>query len=66
MNIVCIGAGNVGAALAIRLANAGHRVVLARTREGGSSVDAAYPVMAWAPPCSSAAMMRPPEPRWRG
>jgi len=41
MNIVCIGAGKVGAALAIRLANAGHRVVLARTREGGSSVDAA-------------------------
>lgn len=36
-----IGAGNVGAALAVRLANAGHDVVLARSKEASESVDKA-------------------------
>jgi hypothetical protein len=38
MKIAFIGAGNVGAALAVRLADAGHEVVLAETQEGSSSV----------------------------
>ncbi len=38
MKITFIGAGNVGAALAVRLAEAGHEVVLAETRDGSASV----------------------------
>ena len=38
MKITFIGAGNVGAALAVRLAEAGHEVALAETREGSGSV----------------------------
>jgi len=38
MKIALIGAGNVGAALAIQLANAGHEVVLAQSHEGSASV----------------------------
>lgn len=41
MKIAFIGAGNVGAALALHLAEAGHDVVLASTKEGSSSLDAA-------------------------
>lgn len=41
MKIAFIGAGNVGAALAIRLAGAGHEAVLAESKEGSSSVAAA-------------------------
>jgi predicted dinucleotide-binding enzyme len=41
MKIAFIGAGNVGAALAIRLAEAGHESVLAESKEGSSSVAAA-------------------------
>lgn len=38
MKIAFIGSGNVGAALAVRLAGAGHDVVLAEAREGSRSV----------------------------
>lgn len=38
MKIAFIGTGNVGAPLAIHLANAGHEVVLAESREGSDSV----------------------------
>lgn len=38
MKIAFIGAGNVGAPLAARLANAGHDVVLGSAKEGSSSV----------------------------
>ena len=38
MRIAFIGAGNVGAALATRLADAGHEVVLAEAREGSASL----------------------------
>ena len=38
MNIAFIGAGNVGAPLAARLAEAGHQVTLAETKEGSASV----------------------------
>lgn len=38
MKITFIGAGNVGAPLAVRLANAGHQVTLAETKEGSASV----------------------------
>lgn len=41
MKIAFIGAGNVGAALATRLAEAGHDVVLAESREASESVAAA-------------------------
>ena len=41
MKIAFIGAGNVGAALAVRLAEAGHEVVLAESKEGSASVAAA-------------------------
>ncbi|MCU0656639.1 MAG: NADPH-dependent F420 reductase [Polyangiaceae bacterium] len=41
MKIAFVGAGNVGAPLAVRLAEAGHGVVLARTKEGSASVAAA-------------------------
>ena len=41
MKIAFIGAGNVGAALAVRLAEAGHEVVLAEAKEGSASVAAA-------------------------
>lgn len=41
MKIAFMGAGNVGAPLAAGLAEAGHDVVLARTREGSSGVTAA-------------------------
>lgn len=41
MKIAFIGAGNVGAALAIRLAQAGHEAVLAESKEGSASVAAA-------------------------
>ncbi len=41
MNIACIGAGKVGAPLAARLAEAGHTVVLAESREGSATVAAA-------------------------
>ncbi len=41
MNITFIGAGNVGAALACRLAEAGHHVVLAEARDGSPTVAAA-------------------------
>lgn len=38
MHIAFIGAGNVGAPLAARLAEAGHQVVLAEARDGSASV----------------------------
>lgn len=38
MNITVIGAGQVGGALAVRLAGAGHQVVLAESKEGSASV----------------------------
>lgn len=38
MNIAFIGAGNVGAPLAVRLANAGHHVVLAESSDGSATV----------------------------
>lgn len=41
MKITFIGAGNVGAALAVRLAGAGHDVTIAENREGSPSVAAA-------------------------
>lgn len=41
MKIAFLGAGNVGAALAIRLAAAGHDVVLGESKEGSTSVAAA-------------------------
>ncbi len=41
MKIAFIGAGNVGAALATRLAEAGHDVALAESKEGSASVAAA-------------------------
>lgn len=41
MRITFIGAGNVGAALAVRLADAGHDVTLAENRAGSPSVAAA-------------------------
>jgi hypothetical protein len=41
MKIAFIGAGQVGAPLAARLADAGHDVVLAETREGSATVRAA-------------------------
>lgn len=41
MKIAFIGSGNVGAPLAARLAEAGHEVVLAETKEGSASVAAA-------------------------
>jgi predicted dinucleotide-binding enzyme len=41
MKIAFIGAGQVGAALAVRLAEAGHEVVLAQSQEASSSVAAA-------------------------
>lgn len=41
MKIAFIGAGKVGAALAIRLAEAGHEVVLGEGRDGSSSVSQA-------------------------
>jgi predicted dinucleotide-binding enzyme len=41
MKITFIGAGNVGAPLAARLADAGHEVVLAESKEGSASVQAA-------------------------
>ncbi len=41
MKIVFIGAGKVGAPLAVHLAEAGHEVVLASTKEGSTSLDAA-------------------------
>ncbi len=41
MNLAFIGAGQVGAALAVRLADAGHAVVLAESKEGSASVAAA-------------------------
>jgi hypothetical protein len=41
MKIAFVGAGNVGAPLAVHLAEAGHEVVLARTKEGSTSVAAA-------------------------
>lgn len=41
MNITFIGTGNVGAALAVRLANAGHDVVLAKVREESPTLAAA-------------------------
>ncbi len=41
MEIAFLGAGNVGASLAVRLAEAGHHVVLAESRPGSSSVAAA-------------------------
>lgn len=41
MKLCFIGAGKVGAALAVRLAHAGHDVVLAEAREGSRSVTAA-------------------------
>jgi hypothetical protein len=41
MKLAFIGAGKVGAALAVRLAQAGHEVVLAQTSEGSASLEAA-------------------------
>ena len=41
MKIAFIGSGNVGAALAIRLAEAGHEACLAESKEGSASVAAA-------------------------
>lgn len=41
MKIAFIGSGNVGAALAVRLAEAGHEAVLAESKEGSASVAAA-------------------------
>lgn len=41
MRLCFVGAGKVGAALAVRLAGAGHDVVLAESREGSASVAAA-------------------------
>ncbi len=41
MNLAFLGAGHVGAPLAARLAEAGHAVVLAESRDGSSSVAAA-------------------------
>lgn len=38
MNITVIGAGQVGGALAVRLADAGHQVVLAESKEGSASL----------------------------
>lgn len=52
MKIAFIGAGRVGAALAGRLVQSGHDVVLAQTREGSDSVQAAltrWPALRTAP-----------------
>jgi predicted dinucleotide-binding enzyme len=52
MKITLIGSGRVGAALAGRLVQAGHDVVLAQTREGSDSVQAAltrWPALRAAP-----------------